>query len=386
MHKPPVMTLLDLAPLDVLCAVLEQDIAQQKLPGAVLMVARHGQVVLHQNLGKLCPLRGDPMPLNALFRIYSMTKPIVSVAALMLVEQGRLQLDQAVADHLPALAQLKVLNSQGVHEPIERAITVADLLCHTAGFTYDFAGKTAVHRQYVAAKLFNRRRTPTEFIDALAALPLLHPPGTHWAYSHATDVLGCLIEVVSQQTLGDFLQQQIFNPLGMRDTAFHVPSDHHHRIAEPFANDPDTGSPVHVFDVRKPAAHDMGGAGLVSSAADFARFMQMLLSQGQSDGIRLLRQETVQAMTQNQLAGRPISGPLLAPDHGFGHGVAVRLKATAASGAGSVGAYHWAGLAGTSFFIDPALGLHAQILIQQPGRREHYQNVFRDHVYAAINT
>ncbi len=369
-----------------LCAVLEQDIAAQKLPGAVLMVARHGQVVLHKNLGKLCPLRDEPMPLDAIFRIYSMTKPIVSVAALMLMEQGHLQLDQAVADYLPALAHVKVLNSQGVQELTAQPITVEDLLRHTAGFTYDFAGRTPVHRQYAAAKLFNRRRTSAEFIQDLATLGLLHQPGTCWAYSHATDVLGCLIEVISQKTLGEFLHQQIFQPLGMCDTAFHVPHEHHHRIAEPFAKDPDTGAAVHVFDVRKPAAHEMGGAGLVSTAFDFARFMQMLLAQGRLGETRLLSEKTVQQMAQNQLEGHRVTGPLLPPDHGFGYGVAVRLKATAASGSGSVGAYQWAGLAGTSFFIDPAQGLHAQLLIQQPGRREHYQNVFRDHVYASINT
>jgi CubicO group peptidase (beta-lactamase class C family) len=378
---------LSAARLAHLSAVFRQEIEQEKLPGAVIMIARHGKLAYTRGLGKLDPQRAGAMPLNALFRIYSMTKPIVSVAILMLVEQGRILLSQPIAKWLPELADVSVAQgSSGAFEPVplNRPITIHDLLRHTAGLTYEFLGNSAVHRQYMAAKLFGRTRTNAEFTQALASLPLLCQPGSQWTYSHATDVLGRLIEVISGVSLSTFLQAHIFKPLGMIDTSFHVPEAQHYRIAEPFERDPDSGSRVFVFDVRKPMPQDMAGAGLVSTAADYARFMQMLLSGGVLGETRLIGPKTVQLMTADHLGSLPIADDLLAAGHGFGLGVAVRLAAGVASGAGSAGMYYWGGLAGTSFFIDPQEGLQAQLMIQQPGRREHYRQLFRELVYAAI--
>ena len=368
-------------------AAVNAEIERGKLPGGVAMIARRGKVAHLQAYGKLDPRRDEPMRTDSIFRIYSMTKPVVSVAAMMLIEQGRLLLTNAVSAYLPEFADLQVavdVDGQTHQVPIARPITVHDLLRHTAGFTYQFMGASPIHQQYAAAKLFARGLSNAEFAKALARLPLTRQPGTAWSYSHATDVLGRIVEIVSGKTLGAHLQEAIFAPLGMVDTAFHVDPAHHHRIAEPFPKDPDAGVPITVFDVRTPVTHEMAGAGLTSTAADYARFMEMMLSGGALGGVRLLSPKTVRLMTCDHLGSMPITGDLLDPGHGFGLGFAVRLHDGIAPGAGSAGQYFWAGLAGTSFFIDPKEALHAQFMIQQPGRREYHRSVFRELVYAAL--
>ena len=368
-------------------AAIQGEIERGKLPGGVAMIARRGKVAHFRAYGKLDPRRDEPMQTDSIFRIYSMTKPIVSAAVMMLVEQGRLLLTTPVAAYLPEFAALQVsveTDGETRQVPASRPITVHDLLRHTAGFTYQFMGVSALHQQYAAAGLFSRSLTNAKFSKALAELPLARQPGSAWSYSHATDVLGCIVEVVTGEPLGVHLQKAIFEPLGMVDTAFHVESAKHHRIAEPFSKDPDTGASVSVFDVRKPVAHEMAGGGLVSTAADYARFMEMMLSGGALGGVRLLGPKTVRLMTSDHLDGIPITGELLGPGHGFGLGFAVRLHDGVAAGAGSAGQYFWAGLAGTSFFIDPREELHAQFMIQQPGRREYYRSTFRELVYAAL--
>ncbi len=320
---------------------------------------------------------------DAIFRIYSMTKPLVSVAAMMLVEQGQLLLSQPVSALLPEFASVQVAGADGP-VALDRPISVHDLLRHTAGFTYEFMGAGGVYRRYAEARLFARAQTGVGFCSTLAGLPLVRQPGTAWGYSCATDVLGRLVEVITGQSLGDHLQHAIFHPLGMVDTGFHVPPAQQHRLAEPFRRDPDNGSPVRVFDVRSPVPHEMGGAGLVSTADDYARFMQMMLDGGGFGATRLLSRKTVELMTADHLGEIPVDGTLLEAGYGFGLGFAVRRQAGVAPGAGSAGMYYWGGLAGTSFFIDPQEGLHAQLLIQQPGRRDHYRSLFRELVYAAI--
>lgn len=364
-------------------AVLAAEVAQQKLPGGVAMVTRRGKVVHFSAFGRRDPAVDEPMQKDALFRIYSMTKPVVSVAAMRLVEQGRLLLAQPVSTWLPEFAGLQVEVDGGMLEPA-RPITVHDLLRHTAGFTYQFMGATALHQRYAAARLFNRGLSNADFCRALAQLPLMRQPGSAWTYSHATDVLGRLVEVLADEPLGAHLQRTVFAPLGMDDTAFHVPADQLHRLAEPYATDPDTGAPVRLFDVRTPSPQEMGGAGLVSTAADYARFMEMMLAGGALGGVRLLSPKTVRLMTSDHLGAIPVTGDLLPAGHGFGLGFAVRLQHGLAPGAGSAGMYYWGGLSGTSFLIDPHEQLHAQLLIQQPGRREHFRSLFRELVYAAL--
>jgi CubicO group peptidase (beta-lactamase class C family) len=305
----------------------------------------------------------------------------------MLVEQGRLLLTNPVAAYLPEFAAMQVVvEKDGATQnvPAARAITIQDLLRHTAGFTYHFMGAAPLHQQYAAAGMFTRAQNNTDFCKTLAGFPLLHQPGKIWAYSHATDVLGRIVEILTGKSLGDHLKAAIFDPLGMSETAFSVPEAQHHRIAQPFAQDPDAGVAINVFDVRKPVPQDMGGAGLASTAADYARFMQMMLGGGALGDVRLLSPSTVRLMTSDHLGDIPVSGDLLAPGHGFGLGFAVRLQDGVAPGSGNAGQYYWAGLAGTSFFIDPKEELHAQFMIQQPGRRDYYRAVFRELVYAAI--
>jgi CubicO group peptidase (beta-lactamase class C family) len=373
--------------LQRLVAVLQADVDRQYLPGAVVVVARRGQVALCQAVGQLDPARGTPMGTDALFRIYSMTKPLVSVAAMQLAEQGRLLLSDPVAKYLPEMEGLQVAVESGKKvtlKAVTQPPTVHDLLRHTAGFTYEFLGAAHVQRQYAKANLASRERTNAEFTQALAQVPLLVPPGTAWEYSRATDVLGRVLEVITGQPLGQLLQTAVLGPLGMTDTGFFVPPDQHHRIAEPFAHDPDGGTPMRVANPRHPPAMEGGGGGLMSSADDYARFLQCLRNGGELDGVRLLSPATVAFMTSDHLGSLPAMGTLLPPGHGFGLGFAVRTAPGLAPTPGSVGMYFWSGIAGTSFFVDPGLDLWAMLLIQAPNQRDHYRATFRHLVYAAV--
>ena len=374
-----------------LLQVLQGEIERQRLPGAVVLIARHGKIALFESLGALDPATGAAMRSDAIFRIYSMTKPIVSVAVMMLVEQGRLLLGDPVAKYLPEYGKQKVarlvdgaVQLQGVRQPA----TIQDLLRHTAGFTYEFMGSAPVQRQYAQARIGSRQRSNAEFSRELASLPLLLEPGTAWEYGRATDVLGRLVEVVSGQTLGAFLQQHIFQPLGMTDTAFSVPAPQHGRIAEAFAVDPEGGVQMRLIDVREDPVMESGGGGLASTAADYARFLQFLLNKGELDGVRLLGARTVAFMTADHLGQIPVnhgaSRGLLPAGHGFGLGFAVRTALGEASVPGSVGSYFWGGMAGTTFFVDPAEDLFAILMLQAPNQREYYRMLFRNLVYATL--
>lgn len=366
--------------------VFQAEIDRQRLPGAVMVVARHGQTAVFDALGVQDPTTGTPMAHNSLFRIYSMTKPVVSVATLMLMERGQLLLGDPVAKYLPEYAHMQVAtDGAGLQlRPAQRLATVQDLLRHTAGFTYEFLGNSRVQQQYAQRRIGARSRSNAEFSQELARLPLQFEPGTVWEYSRATDVLGRLVEVVSGQTLGALLHQDIFTPLGMTETAFAVPAAQHHRIAEPFAHDPDGGVPMQVIDVRRAAAMEGGGGGLVSTAADYARFLQCLLNKGELDGARLLSPHTVALMLADHLGNIPVNGTLLAPGFGFGLGFAVRTATGISAGPGSVGMAHWSGIAGTTFFLDPAQDLWAMLMVQAPNQRDEYRQLFRNLVYAAL--
>ena len=370
---------------------LQSEIDRQRLPGAVALVARRGRVALFDHLGLQDPASGAPMTRDTIFRIYSMTKPIVSMAVMMLMEQGRLLLNDPVAKHLQLFAGQKVVverDGEARLEPAARPATVQDLLRHTAGLTYEFLGDTSVQRQYAAVNIGSRARTNAAFCETLAGIPLQFQPGSVWEYSRATDVLGRLIEVVSGQALGEYLTEHIFEPLGMVDTGFTVPEPHLARLAEPFAHDPDGGVPMAVTDFRKPGRMEGGGGGLVSTARDYARFLQFMLNKGSLDGVRLLGPRIVDYMTADHLGGIPVaegaSAALLPPGHGFGLGFAVRTATGIAPTPGSPGMYYWGGIAGTTFFVDPAEELFAILMIQAPNQREFYRPLFRDLVYAML--
>ncbi|MBU3737970.1 MAG: beta-lactamase family protein [Rhodoferax sp.] len=378
--------------LDRLRWVLQSEVERQRLPGAVAFIARRGCVALYESMGFCDPAARQPMPVDALFRIYSMTKPIVSVAVMMLVEQGRLLLSDPVSRHLPEyLGQQVARLTEGRPEtvPVRQGATVQDLLRHTAGLTYEFLGNSAVHRAYAQARIGARERSNDAFSKVLGALPLVAEPGTAWEYSRATDVLGRLVEVASGQSLGRYLTEHILLPLGMRETAFQVPGGQHHRLAEPFPRDPDGGLQMKVIDVREAAALESGGGGLVSTALDYARFLQFMLNRGTLNGRRLLGSRTVDFMTSDHLGEIPVwsaaSQALLPAGHGFGLGFAVRKARGLANVPGSIGSYFWGGMAGTTFFVDPAEDLFAILMLQAPNQREYYRMLFRNLVYAALD-
>jgi CubicO group peptidase (beta-lactamase class C family) len=369
-------------------SVLQSHIDRQRIPGAIAVVALGGHVELFEALGQLDPASGAPMRDDAIFRIYSMTKPLVSLAALMLMEEGRLQLGDGVSAYLPEFASQQVAVEQGGAlrlQPARREATVHDLLRHTAGLTYEFLGTSAVQRQYEATQIANRSRSNAEFCKVLAALPLAREPGSCWEYSRATDVLGALLEMVTGQPLGSLLQERILGPLGMKDTAFAVPESDWDRIAEPFPNDPDSAEPVTMLDAREVPRFESGGGGLLSTAGDYVRFLQFMRNRGTLEGCRLVSRKTIDWMTSDHVGAIPIQGELLLPGYGFGLGFAVRMHAGLAPQPGSPGQYFWSGIGGTSFFVDPAEDVFAMLLTQAPGQRIYYRNLFRQLVYAAVD-
>ena len=369
-------------------AMLQSHIDKRRIPGAIAVVALGGHVELSVALGQQDPATGTPMASDAIFRIYSMTKPLVSLAALMLAEEGRLQMGDPVSMYLPEFAGQQVALEEGSTvrlQPVRREATVQDLLRHTAGLTYEFLGSSAVQLQYEATGLANRSRSNAEFCKALAALPLAHQPGSSWEYSRATDVLGALLEVVAGQPLGALLQDRILGPLGMKDTAFAVPEKDWNRIAEPFGTDPDSGEAVTMLNGREVPRFESGGGGLLSTAGDYVRFLQFMRNRGMLEGVRLVSRKTIDWMTSDHLGAIPVEGDLLLPGYGFGLGFAVRTHAGLAPQPGSPGQYFWSGIGGTSFFVDPAEDLFAMLLTQAPNQRIYYRNLFRQLVYAALD-
>ena len=374
--------------LDRLRRVLRREIQDERLPGAVAMVARQGKLGFLEAFGVQNPASGTPMQIDSIFRIYSMTKPVVSVAIMMLVEEGRLCLADPLAKYVPAFADPKVaIERDGRLDlvPAEQPITIQDLLRHTSGLTYEFSGEGAVQRMYLDKNLPSTNQTNTEQVERLASLPLFSQPGQQWNYSRSTDVLGRLVEIISGETLGQFLQKRIFAPLGMSDTGFHVPEEKQRRIVEPFAKDPETGDAVRLLDVCRPAKFESGGGGLVSTITDYARFVAMLAAGGVLDGQRLLARKTIELMRSDHLgANVKIGSELLQPGYGFGLGFAVRTQPGMSVTPGSPGQYFWGGFAGTTFWIDPAEELYAMLMIQAPGQRDYCRAVFRTLVYAAL--
>ncbi len=383
MNVDPAAAGLNVEALTDLRVALMRRIDLGRIPGAVFRIERQGALGAFEAVGRQDPVRDLRMRPDAIFRIYSMTKPIVSVALMRFAERGRVLLRDPVAMYLPAFANARV----GVDGPAPgRPMTVQDLLRHTAGLTYEFHAPSPVRRLYDQAKLYSRRRSNAEHVDVLAGLPLEHEPGSVWDYSRATDVIGRLVEVLADAPLGDHLRAAIFEPLGMNDTGFVVPARDHDRIAEPFGALPEgVVAPVPVYDARQPVRSENGGSGLVSTADDYARFIRLLANGGTLDGVRLLGRKTVEWMTADHLGPIPRSGDLLPPGHGFGLGFAVKTALGEATEPGSIGSYGWSGAAGTAFFVDPTERLTALILTQAPGLLGEVRELFRQGVYAALD-
>ena len=367
--------------------VLQREIANKRVPGAVAMVGRGGRVGYMKAHGRLTPEGDAPMALDSIFRIYSMTKPMVSVAVMMLVEEGRVLISDPLSKYLPEFANMQVGVEQDGKpfrlEPAARAITIHDLLRHTSGLTYGFVSTGEVAKRYQEAKLGHPKIDNVEVCNRLAALPLLHQPGTHWSYSQSTDVLGRVLEVVHGKSLGAVLHDGILKPLGMSQTWFTVPEENLARVAKPLPNDPDTGAPMPMTPTQK----ESGGGGLYGTVPDYARFCQMLANGGSLGNARILGRKMLEFAASDHLAEDVVIDQnlgLLPPGHGFGLGFAVRRATGLASFPGSVGTYHWSGIAGTTFWIDPKEDLWAVLMLQAPAQREYYRLLFRNIVYSAL--
>ena len=383
--------------LQMLSDVLKADVAAGKIPGAVLLVARQGKVAWFEPVGQLDPAAGTPMQRDGIFRIYSMSKPITSVAAMMLVEDGRLKLDDPISMYLPEYASMTVgvekpgADGKPVLEtvPARRPITVQDLMRHTSGLTYGFFGPGLVKQAYNAAGLGANDPTNAEFSQRLAKLPLAYQPGTTWDYSQSTDILGRVIEVVSGQSLYQFEKARLFDPLGMNDTTYYVPEPARQpRIAEPLPTDRSFGVGADLNDPRIVRKLESGGGGLVSTAGDYARFLQMLLNGGSLDGKRYLGPRTIALMTADHSnAGAGIvPGPLYlpGPGYGFGLGFAVRRNDGEAPYPAAGGEYNWGGAGGTYMWVDPKNEMFVVLMLQSPKYRTHYRSLARNMVYAAV--
>ena len=390
---------MSLARLARLTAVFGKEIEDKRLPGAVMLVARKGKLVYASALGVRDPRSVDPMRTDAIFRIYSMTKPIVSVAAMILVEDGTLQLTDPVSKWLVAFKDVKVSTDAG-EVAAQRIMTVQDLLRHTAGLPYgELTQNAAVKDALAKAGLFKpgviefdvRDMTGAEQVERLARIPLLYQPGTTWEYSLATDVLGRVVEAASGKRLGAFLSERLFTPLRMTDTAFWVSPAKLARVAEPFDKDPLTGTAIRLIDVSKEPANDSAGAGGVGTASDYLRFSQMLANGGVLDGQRILSRTTVRLMTSDHLGSRiaiaptPGGGVLGASTYTFGLGFAVRPSDGIAPVPGTAGDFNWGGYAGTRFWVYPKEQLVGVFMVQSAGAlRAYHRELFRQLVYQAI--
>ena len=372
--------------------VLRQEIAKGKIPGAVALVARKGRIAYHEAFGARDPATRAPMTRDAIFRIYSMTKPVTSVAIMMLQEEGRLVLNDPVSKFLPQLTKLQVAvekkdaSGQPTLElvPAQREITIHDLLRHTSGFTY--GGRTTnltVKEAYAREGVDARDLTNAELVDRLAKVPLAHQPGTAWEYSRSVDVLGRVVEVISGKSLGGFFADRIFRPLGMKDSGFSVPQAQQGRLAQAFPIDPATGDKIALIDVTTPPRYESGGGGAVSTTDDYVRFAQALLNGGRLDRARLLGRTTVAFMASDHLG--PISATIRRPGYTFGLGFQVRKDVGLDGQSGSIGEYGWAGAGGTYFWIDPKEQLVAILMTQAPGpSRVYYRQLFKELVQQAI--
>jgi CubicO group peptidase (beta-lactamase class C family) len=366
----------------------KREVDKGTIPGVTVLVSRKGRIGWFDAIGRQSPSASAPMAKDTIFRIFSMTKPIVSVGIMMLLEEGQFLLADPVAKFIPEFSGQKVgVERHGRLElvPVQRPMTIQDLLRHTSGITYDHTGNSLVQQLYQQSRLRSRKLTNQDHAAMVAGLPLICQPGSEWNYSRSTDILGRIIEVVSGKSLGAFLTERILAPLQMAETAFHTAEENAGRLAEAFPNDPWTGDKVQLFNMLEKPVMESGGGGLVSTTMDYARFCRMLANGGTLDGAGIIGRKTLQLMASDHLGPNVrIEGTLLPAGHGFGLGFAVRTQAGMAPFAGSVGQFFWSGMGGTFFWIDPAEDLFAVFMSQGPGQREYFRSLMRTLVYAAI--
>ena len=375
--------------LDRITEALAADVERGHLAGAIGVVARRGKIAYWKTVG-MADIEGKrPMHDDAVFRIYSMTKPIVGVALMTLFEEGRFALRDPVKAYLPELGGLKVL-AGGKEAPLSREMTVQDLMRHTAGMTYG-GGDSAVDKMYGDLNVLGGNRSVDDFVQKLAKIPLKHQPGSAWEYSVSVDVQGRLIEVLSGQDLATFLRERVFGPLDMRDTGFTVPPDKTDRFVEMYSQTKDKKGIEPSPASRSTGYYDYesrwysGGGGLVSTTRDYLRFCQMLLNGGELDGNRILSRKTVELMTTDHVKGIRRASSTLGPGYGFGLDFAVHIDMAESGLNGSLGEYNWGGLAGTIFWIDPKEEMIGLYMIQMlPPRFSDSRTQFKRLAYQAI--
>ncbi len=365
-----------------------REIAADRVPGAVIAIARDGKLVHYKAYGLLNKATGEPMPLNAIFNLASMTKVMAAVAGLTLNEEGRLPLKSKLGEYLPAFAKMNVgvvANGEIKLEPAN-PIYIHDLYRHTSGITYGGRGDSLVHKLYPASSTGAAAQfSSDEFIAKLGATPLLYQPGTVWDYGFSTDVLGLVIEKISGKRLGDYMKTSIWDKVGMPDTTFSVPADKRNRLARPLAKDPISGRDQNIAILDKPVKFDCAGACAFSTVGDYLRFGQMILNGGIIDGKRVISPKTVRAMTSDHLGANIKNGVADVEPHrdgyGFGLSVAVRLHDGVAATPGTAGDFTWNGAFGTAFWADPKERLVVVYGTVAPGEIRKY---FREQVGALV--
>ena len=392
----PVPAIFSRAGLERVGDYIKNEIATGKIPGAIMLIQQHGKPVYFENFGLRDVATRLPMTADTIFRLYSMSKPITSVAAMMLVEDGKLRLADPVAKYIPAFAEVKVgiektdpSGKPGLAlEPVNRPITIEDLVRHTSGLTYGFYGDSMVRKLYARENLFDGDEDNAEFVERIAKLPLAEQPGTLWDYGHSTDVLGRVIEVISGKSLLQFEKERLLDPLGMTETAFHVAdAANWPRIAEPMPEDRSLSPVAGIRDPRSPRRWESGGAGMVGTIGDYARFAQMLLNGGTLEGRRYLRPETIALMTSDHIGPETNiardSFYFPGATSGYGLGFAVRT-AVPPNTSWPLGEYRWDGVGGTFFFVDPKHDMFAICMMQSPSQRARIQLELKALIYEAL--
>jgi CubicO group peptidase (beta-lactamase class C family) len=384
------------AKLDRIDQYFANEIAGGQIPGAIVLVQRHGKPAYFRCFGVRDPASGLAMTPETIFRIFSMSKPITAVTAMMLVDQGRLKLDDPLSSYIPSFANVKVgVETKGDDGaprldlvPLQRPITIEDLLRQSSGITYGFYGETLVRKEYVKADLFRTPIDNTIFAERIAQLPLAEQPGTLWDYGHSMDILGRVIEIVSGHSLYQTEKAMLFDPLEMSDTAYYVADPAKFPlIAQPMPNDK-TFVAAMERQVRLPTTWEAGGSGLVSTVGDYAKFAQMLLEGGTLDGRRYLSAAAFKRMTTNDI--EPVTavkrGPFYFPGEGFGYGLGfgVRIERGEHDPPGSIGEFKWDGAGGTYFFVDPKLDMFVLFMVQSPSQRGRIQPELKKMIYDAL--
>ena len=394
--EAPDLTNFSQAGLDRVTAMLDGEVAQGHLAGAIMLIQHHGKPVYYQGFGVRDPATQAAMTRDTIFRLYSMTKPITSAAAMLLVEQGKLNLDDPVARYIPAFANPQVATERtGANglkyldfAPANKPITVLDLLRQSSGISSAFTNLGLVTQLYLDAGLFDGDFDNRDFAERLARLPLAYQPATVWDYGHSTDVLGRVIEVVSGLSLFDFEKQYLLDPLGMTDTSYYVldPAKAQ-RIAQPLPTDRTIGNEV-ISDPTIKRKWESGGGGLNATTDDYARFLQMLVNDGMIDGKRILKPETVALMRKNEIAPATDVKPwaYYYPGAGFGYGLGFGVRTGPGDDGvpGFVGEMAWGGAAGTYFWTYPDQDMVMILMVQTPTQRGRIQPILKTLVYQAI--